>query len=236
MVKLSPTLALRATVFIQIMKITPVIFWDVYGTLLAAQRGDLESLLRRHAELTEIFAVTARQFAAPATLDRFLAIIAAQRDRRAVAHPEIRIEEVWQELLAGATLDDACAAAWDFERRANPKQPMPEAAATLAELHRRGHRQGIISNAQFYTRRELAELLPAVFDPELIFLSCDLGVAKPAPTAFQLARAKVHPAPCLMIGDSLANDIVPSRQLGFTALHYAPTGDIQRLSQVLERV
>jgi len=235
MLKFSPTLALRATVIFKTMEKNRVIFWDVYGTLLVAQRGDLDSLLRRHAELTETFAATARQFATPATLDQFLATIAAHRECRAVAHPEIRIEEVWQELIPGASPDQARAAAVDFERRANPKQPQPEAPATLTELHRRGHRQGIISNAQFYTRLELAEFLPDVFDPELIFLSCDLGVAKPDLTAFQLAHAKVHPAECLMIGDSPANDIAPARQIGFTALHYAPTGDIQRLSQVLEQ-
>lgn len=210
------------------------IFWDVYGTLIAAPRGDLDSLLRRQAELRAAFAETADRFSAPATLEQFLAAIQTHRQRRAVAHPEIRIEEVWRELLPGASLKLAREAALDFERRANPKRPQPEAAETLLELQRRGHRQGIISNAQFYTRIELDELLPAVFDPELIFLSCDLGVAKPDLTAFRLARDKVTPAECVMIGDSLENDIAPARQAGFTALHFG--SDITRLSQVLERL
>ncbi len=211
-----------------------IIFWDVYGTLIAAPRGDLDSLLRRQAELTDAFAETARRFSTPATLEQFLTAIQTHRQRRAIAHPEIRIEEIWRELIPTASLERARQAALDFERRANPKRAQPEAAETLTELQRRGHRQGVISNAQFYTGIELAELLPAVFDPALIFLSCDLGVAKPDLTAFRLARDKVAPAECVMIGDSLENDIAPARQLGFTVIHFG--GDITRLSQVLERL
>jgi HAD superfamily hydrolase (TIGR01549 family) len=210
---------------------TKIVFWDVYGTLIVAPRGDLESLLRRQDELSKAFSETARKFSSPATLEQFLATIRAHREQKRVAHPEIRIEVVWRELVPAAHAREA---ALDFERRANPKRAQPEAAETLLELQRRGYRQGVISNAQFYTRIELAELLPAVFDPELVFLSCDLGVAKPDLTAFRMARAKVQPAQCVMVGDSLENDIEPARQVGFTALHFG--SDIQRLSQVLERL
>jgi HAD superfamily hydrolase (TIGR01549 family) len=213
---------------------TKIVFWDVYGTLIVAHRGDLDSLLRRQFELTAAFAETARRFSSPATLKQFLTAIQTHRQRRTVAHPEIRIEEVWRDLLPGASVERVREAALDFERRANPKRAQPEAAETLLELQRRGHRQGIISNAQFYTRIELAELLPSVFDPELIFLSCDLGVAKPDLTAFRLARDKVLPAECVMVGDSVENDIVPARQVGFAGIHFG--GDISRLSQVLERM
>lgn len=216
------------------MAATKIIFWDVYGTLIVAPRGDLDSLMRRQHELRAAFAETARRYSSPATLEEFLATIHTHRQRRAVAHPEIRIEEVWRELLPRASRTLAREAALDFEQRANPKRAQPEAAETLLELQRRGHRQGIISNAQFYTRLELSELLPAVFDPELIFLSCDLGVAKPDLTAFRLARDKIAPAPGLMVGDSLENDIMPARQAGFEAVHFG--GDITRLSQLLERV
>jgi putative hydrolase of the HAD superfamily len=223
-----------------------VICWDVYGTLLAAQRGDLDSLLRRAGELRAAFADTIRHFALPAAAELlhrdFLAGITSMRAAKVaagVAHPEIRIEELWAALLPGCP---ARAVALYFERQANPKQLMPGARETLAALQKRGCRQGIISNAQFYTPIELRELLGEdFFDPALTFFSCDLGVAKPDLTGFRLvtgvlARDGITPAECLFVGDSPGNDIAPARQAGFQAVLFGPTGDIQQLPQLLERL
>jgi putative hydrolase of the HAD superfamily len=223
-----------------------VICWDVYGTLLASQRGDLDSLVRRAPELTAAFAQTIREFRvnhSAAVLCRdFLAAIATQRAAKlaaGIAHPEIRIEDIWQQLVPTAPPRDI---ALYFERKANPKQLVPGARETLDALKRAGLRQGIISNAQFYTLIELSELLGGdFFDPALIFLSCDLGVAKPDVTAFRravetLARDRITPAECLIVGDSPVNDIAPAQQVGFRALLIGPTGDIQQLPQLLERL
>ena len=228
------------------MRSVKVIFWDVYGTLLAAQRGDLDSLIRRENELHAAFAQTIRHFALRATAPQlhrdFLAAIADARAAKAAAgitHPEIRIEEIWASLLPGCPARDV---AIFFERQANPKQLMPGAIETLTALQKRAYRQGIISNAQFYTPIELAELLgTAIFDPALMFFSCDLGVAKPDPTAFRraaavLARDGISPCECILIGDSPGNDIAPAQQAGFRALLFGPTGDIQELPQLLERI
>ncbi|MBM3858212.1 MAG: HAD-IA family hydrolase [Verrucomicrobia bacterium] len=216
------------------------ILWDVYGTLLAAPRGDLDSLVRRENELRAAFEQTAREFHLDPPAEQlhrnFLTAIAAHRPD-GVAHPEIRIEEVWQEIAPHAPPREI---ALYFERQANPKQPMPGARTTTLALRERGLRQGIISNAQFYTRIELSELIgDNIFDPALTFLSCDLGVAKPDLAAFQraaqiLARDGIAPAECLFVGDSPVNDIAPARQTGFHALLFGPGGDIQQLPQVLE--
>jgi putative hydrolase of the HAD superfamily len=218
------------------------ILWDVYGTLLAAQRGDLDALVRRERELTAAFAQTIHEFqlqADAATLCRdFLAAIAARRSAGG-PHSEVRIEDIWQQIAPTAPPRDI---ALFFERHANPKQPMPGAQKTLVALKERGLRQGIVSNAQFYTRIELAELLgEELFDSSLIFLSCELGVAKPDLTAFRravevLARDGIAPAECLVVGDSPDNDITPARQVGFNAILFGPTGDIQQLPQLLERL
>ena len=88
------------------MSQTEVIFWDVYGTLITAHRGDLDSLLRRELELGMAFERTARNFslrADPAQLQElFLRGIQAERERRiaeGVAHPEVRVDEIWFKLL-----------------------------------------------------------------------------------------------------------------------------------------
>jgi len=206
------------------------ILWDVYGTLLAAQRGDLDSLVRRERELIPAFAQTIRRFQlatdAESLRREFLAAVAER--------PAIRIEEVWQQLAPTAPPRDI---ALYFERHANPKRPMPGALETLRAVKQRGLRQGIISNAQFYTRIELDEMLGiGFFDPALIFLSCDLGVAKPDPALFRRAAAIIAPAECLVVGDSTENDIAPAREVGFDAVLFGPSGDIQALPQLLERL
>jgi len=241
----NPFRLFRRKKFLRMSRIK-VICWDVYGTLLTAQRGDLDSLVRRAPELTAAFAQTIREFrlslSAEVLCHDFLSAIAAQRAAKlaaGIAHPEIRIEEIWGQLAPSGPARDI---ALYFERKANPKQLAPGTRKTLDALKERGLRQGIISNAQFYTLIELSELLGGgFFDPALTFLSCDLGVAKPDLTAFHravetLARDEIRPAECLYVGDSPANDIAPAQQVGFRTLLIGPTGDIQQLPQLLERL
>jgi putative hydrolase of the HAD superfamily len=241
----------------------PVVFWDVYGTLIQAERGDLDSLVRRAPELRTAFDAVVAKFRiggrAAMLHESFLRRIRAEHDAAqagGVPHPEVRIDAIWLGLLEefrprrALTPKLAREVALFFERRANPKRLMPEAFDTLTALQRRGSRQGIISNAQFYTPIELRELLreagggrrggyKTLFDPSLLFFSYELGVVKPDPTAFRLALeslapAGIRPEQCLFVGDSPTQDIAPAAQVGMKALRFAPDGDIQSLSQLLE--
>jgi putative hydrolase of the HAD superfamily len=250
-----------------------VIFWDVYGTLVTAQRGNLEALLQREGELRSAFERTVRNFgltASPARLhDLFLRGIQAERDARVaegIAHPEVRVDEIWFKLLEKfqpekpCTISFAREVALFFERQANPKQLQPRAFDVLTTLKQHGLRHGIISNAQFYTPIELSELLreeshgqmrtyESIFDPALVFFSFELGVAKPDPTMFRravavLTRDNILPDDCVLVGDSLSNDIAPGRHIGFRTVLFAtePVHDlspkpdlvIHNLGQLLE--
>jgi len=231
------------------------IFWDVYGTLIAAVRGDLDSLVRREKELRAAFEKSIRTFdlrVEPATLhDLFLRCLASERHARNVPHPEVRIDEIWYALLqkfhpqSPVTANLAQEVALAFERAANPKTLMPGAFDVLVELKRRGHRQGIISNAQFYTPIELSALLrvesdcascayESIFDPARCVFSYQWGRAKPDLAIFHQALGDLNPADCVMIGDSLANDITPARELGLQTIHFGT--DIQNLTELLTRL
>ena len=228
-----------------------VIFWDVYGTLLTARRGDLDSLLQRQAELRGAFERTVRNFslnAVPARLQElFLRGIQAEREARVAegtAHPEVRVDEIWFKLLEKfrpdepPTINLAREVALFFERQANPKQLQPRAFEVLTALKQRGQRQGVISNAQFYTPIELSELFreesagairtfESIFDPAFVFFSCDLGVAKPDPLPFRraveaLTREDIMPDDCVLVGNSPTDDIAPAQQLGFRTVLFAP--------------
>jgi len=252
---------------------TKVVFWDVYGTLVVAERGDLNSLVRREAELRTAFERTVKNFGlsvAPAQLHHlFIRGIQAERELRRTegqAHPEIRVDEIWFKLLekfqgdASPTINFAREVALFFEQQANPKQFQPRAYEVLIALHDRRMRQGIISNAQFYTPIELSTMLrhesdgavctyESVFDPRFVFFSFEVGVAKPDDAAFRpaiesLTRENIMPDECVFIGDSLVDDIAPAQHMGFKTVLYAPAGTpessiqpdlvIHNLSQLLE--
>lgn len=228
-----------------------VIFWDVYGTLVSSRRGDLDSLLKRQAELRSAFDRTVKNFglrADPAQLQElFLRGIQAERERRigeSVAHPEVRVDEIWFKLLEKLqpeeppTMSFTREVALYFERQANPKELQFRAFDVLTTLKKRGIRHGIISNGQFYTPIELSDLLDeesqgairryeSLFDAQLVFFSFELGVAKPDTTAFQraiaaLTKENIMPDDCVMIGNSLVNDVAPAQHMGFRTVLFAP--------------
>ncbi len=229
---------------------TKVVFWDVYNTLVTARRGDLDSLLKRESELRMAFDRTVRNFslhAAPGRLQElFLRGIEAEREKRiaeGVAHPEVRVEEIWFKLLEKSEPDEpptmslAREVALFFERQANPKELQFRAFDVLTTLQKRGVRHGIISNAQFYTPIELSDLLgeasrgairtyESLFDARLVFFSFELGVAKPDATAFRRATAVltndgIMPDDCAFVGNSLTNDIAPAHHVGFRTVLFA---------------
>ncbi len=100
----------------------------------------------------------------------------------------------------------------------------------LHALSRTGAALGIVSNAQAYSRRELADALApealslASFDPDLCFWSYQHGFSKPDPHVFRILTARLEargiaPHEILMIGDRLDNDVIPARAHGWRAWH-----------------
>ncbi len=228
-----------------------VIFWDVYGTLVTAQRGNLDSLLQREAELRVAFERIVKNFSLNVSAERlhklFLRGIQAEREARVaqgIAHPEVRVDEIWFKLLEKfepekpPTINFAREVALFFQRQANPTQLQPHAFDVLTALKQRGLRHGIVSNAQFYTPIELSALLrdesacaictyESIFDPLLVFFSFDLGIAKPDLAIFRraveaLTRENIMPDDCVFVGNSPVNDSAPAQHVGFKTVLFAP--------------
>jgi putative hydrolase of the HAD superfamily len=95
---------------------------------------------------------------------------------------------------------------------------------------------GIASNAQAYTGPELdaglaeASLTSAVFAPDLVLWSWQLGFSKPDPYFFQVLLARlaargIAPGEALMVGDRADNDIAPARAAGLMTWHLQAKGD-----------
>jgi putative hydrolase of the HAD superfamily len=148
----------------------------------------------------------------------------------------VRIERIWAELLG---LDPARARAFavEYEALVNPVWPMPGLRSALRELRRQGLLLGILSNAQFYTPLLFECFLGADarelgFQEELVLYSCELGLAKPSPRLFEIARerlaaAGVPAAQALLVGNDALRDLAPARAAGFQTALFA--GDARSL-------
>lgn len=226
------------------------IVFDIYGTLFISGSGDIgvaqnssrDDLLR--AALAENGVLLASEKTALA--DTFLQLIRqdhASTRARGITYPEVDIREIWSQFLlrhcpgTPPTQDLTERLAARYETATNPIWPMPHLAETLALLREKGLLLGIVSNAQFYTRRLFPAFLEASawdlgFLRELSVWSYKIREAKPSPRLYQLlaealAEKGIQPAEILYLGNDMRNDIRPAHQIGFRTALFA--GDARSL-------
>ena len=223
-------------------KIECVLF-DVYGTLLISASGDI-GVAKKESENTWKLEPLLRKFGIsqpPASLlnDFFAAIQNEHQNLRkaGTAHPEIRIEEIWKQILNIKTLDRAKAFAIEFEMIANPVYPMPHLSEMLHACRQKKILLGIISNAQFYTPLLMewfldCDLTDLGLDPELMIFSYQHHQAKPSLSLFRLAVAqlkkkRIPEKAVIYLGNDMLNDIYPAHAVGFNTALFA--GDARSL-------
>jgi HAD superfamily hydrolase (TIGR01509 family) len=123
----------------------------------------------------------------------------------------------------------AAGAAEDLARRqrrelpwdAVPLDPVPGAAGALDGFHRTGARLGVLANQPASARADLerAGLLRRIA-PEDVWLSEEVGLAKPDPAFFRLALGAWGLAPerVTYVGDRPDNDVAPAKALGLRTI------------------
>ncbi len=210
---------------------------DLYGTLVISGSGDIGTLDREVHRMSAVKRLLS-SYGLPASAERTLdnlqnTIARLHSNKRAsgIEHPEIRIEEAWQQTLPelhGARLKPFVV---EMELILNPVWSMPHARQLLSVCRSRGILLGIISNAQFYTNPFFKELFGADwsdlgFDPSLVVLSYQYGRAKPDPYLFETARKKldeygITDRQTAFIGNDLQKDIVPASRVGFQTILFA---------------
>uniref|UniRef100_A0A831ZU34 HAD family hydrolase n=1 Tax=Desulfacinum infernum TaxID=35837 RepID=A0A831ZU34_9BACT len=157
-------------------------------------------------------------------------------------------------------LPDPMDAAFYRELQANPVAPFEGAAEALAALRREGYLVGVASNAQFYTVPILEYALGgegrffpeaeaigradetgvlgtdvgAVFHPQWIFFSFQLGFAKPDPHFFRLVATRARrcgwrPEEVLLVGNDPVNDMEAARLHGIQAVLFTPSSTASSL-------
>lgn len=101
---------------------------------------------------------------------------------------------------------------------------LPDAAALIEALRARRFKMGVITSGLKPKQAEkLVRLgLTGVLHPEALCFSEQVGVSKPNPKLYAKACAGVgvHPSRAMYVGDRLAHDVAPAKQVGMRTVHY----------------
>ncbi len=217
------------------------IVFDIYGTLFISGSGDIgiSTANQKEEVLREILAKHF-SFTPPADIaltGQLLKLIKEQHlsaQKEGITFPEVEIRDLWATLMSRYSTfsgDQIEELALRYETAINPVWSMPNLSNTLTEIHTRGLKLGIVSNAQFYT----PHLFPAFLDKSIeeLQFSADLCVysyeerqAKPGTFLYQklLKNLSVHnisPENVLYVGNDMRNDVAPAKQLGFKTVLFA---------------
>jgi putative hydrolase of the HAD superfamily len=122
-------------------------------------------------------------------------------------------------LSAEGELVREVADAYSSEREARVA-PFPGALEALAELRRRGHRLGLLTNGGAPLQRAKIERYDLARFFEAVRIEGEVGVGKPAPGAFAgaLAALGAEGEPAAMIGDDLDADVAGARAAGLASV------------------
>lgn len=204
--------------------------FDLYGTLVDIHTDErsprlwvrMAEVYRRHGAAYQPGELRDAYFRLVGDLERD----APRRGEDHEAHPEIRLELVFQRLYqekgaeAGPKL--AVRTGQLFRRHSTEYLRLYDGAAELLSgLRARGHGVWLLSNAQaIFTRWELARLgLDGLFDG--VYLSSDYGYKKPDPRFFRalLEDNAISPGRAVMVGNDGRCDIEGARAVGLSTLY-----------------
>ncbi len=232
----------------RLKKMIRCVLFDIYGTLFISGSGDIHAVQKTPPQVQELERLT-QKFdirKTPEGLFRELyrAVKAKHRQLKddGIDYPEIEIDKIWQQILEFDDIQSVRKFAVEFELIVNPVYPMPNLQKLLSACKQQNLVMGIISNAQFFTPLLFEWFLEASleslgFESELIFLSYQMGYAKPSMVPFEKALTAIEArgfdaASCLYVGNDMLNDIYPANRLGFQTALFAGDARSLRLRSV----
>jgi putative hydrolase of the HAD superfamily len=219
------------------------ILFDIYGTLFISAAGDISLARQTSPQMSKLEHVLAKfkvGISPRLLIEKLHRTIEAhhrQRINSGIDAPEIEIDKIWLQLLKCDDIEYAREFAIEYELIVNPIYPMPHLSELLTACRQQNCSMGLVSNAQFFTPLLFDWFLGADtarlgFDSELMFLSYQMGYAKPSQMFFETAAAAVNakgiaPSSTLVVGNDMLNDIYPAKKLGFQTALFA--GDARSL-------
>lgn len=213
------------------------IVFDIYGTLFISGCGDIGSAenmalpVSALSELMHRFGIDASPEEMTRRLHQAIREAHARRKAEGIAHPEIAIDAVWQDILGWRDMDRVRRLALAYEWTVNPCYPMPGLEETLRILRHRGLIMGLVSNAQFFTPLLFKWFLGAYperlgFDAALTVYSYRCGRAKPSEKLFRQCQdifdqRRIPPRAVAYLGNDMRNDILPAARTGWQTVLFA---------------
>lgn len=200
------------------------VFLDLDGTLL--DEADLSDAIASTCEVVEnaypeLKASAFRQ-ANAIVWTRYWAEIGEAYLQGGVTGIETNIE-VWRRTLysLGSTQKSALDFAVETYRTAerNAWRLFPEVTSVLHDLASAGTHLGLITNGASDTQREKLEVLGLTDAFDHIFISGEVGAAKPSRVLFEyaLSHSKTQSTTAIHVGDSLESDIAGAQSVGMAA-------------------
>lgn len=232
------------------------VLFDVYGTLFISASGDIgQGGSITPLGLGDLCMRFGISDSAEQVLSRYRRGIAEEHRRSLeteganssdVFQPEVRVEEIWNELYHFQNMDAAMEFALRYECLVNPVYPMPSLGFVLEDVQNAGLSMGIVSNAQFFTPLLFNAFLgkgikELGFAEELCVFSFLLGEAKPSARLFEIPRdilldRGIDPESILYVGNDMLNDILCAKDAGFRTALFAGDSRSLRLREGDERV
>lgn len=217
------------------------VIFDVYGTLMISGSGDVGTADQADKGKHIAAAMEASGLAAERipTIEALQNEIGRANDLRRCDDcpaPEVDIVAVWSKVLDDfgvktQSIQQVVQLAAEYESRANPTWPMPDAADLITRLGAAGRHLGIVSNAQVFTLplvRELGEIFgdDAIFDIDLSVFSNRFRQSKPGPRLFQvlveaMQRKGLKPTEAIYVGNDMLNDVWAASQAGLRTAWFA---------------
>jgi putative hydrolase of the HAD superfamily len=223
------------------------VLFDIYGTLLISASGDISLAQNKEQPIDKIkhlirkFKIDSDPQTLMTTLKAAIASARQSKKDKGILFPEVEIDRIWMQVLNNRRRGFARKFALEYELTVNPVYPMPHLAELLQICRSKKIKMGLISNAQFYTAYLFQWFLGAVpedlgFHPDLIFLSYQMGCAKPSPELFQRAadaldKMNIQTQAVLFLGNDMLNDILPAKYAGFKTALFAGDKRSLRLRQ-----
>ena len=213
------------------------VLFDIYGTLFISGSGDISVAQKTSPEARKLQRLVQKFNIRKKPRDLIEELYRAIEDEHrrllddGIDYPEIKIDQIWKQILETDDLDSIRRFAIEYELIVNPVFPMPNLDKTLTACRKQNLTMGLISNAQFFTPLLFEWFLHAKpedlgFHSELIFLSYQLRHAKPSLVPFEKAATVMNTmglstAASLYVGNDMLNDIYPAKQLGFQTALFA---------------
>lgn len=253
------------------------ILWNVYGTLLRIAGGELwfehpqefvmDVALDKTIQEFKMWASMSRKPGQPAEYMKQL-YSSVLLEQRAVPggtekHPEVGSDRVWEALIKklfqkdykfdasffGSLNEFSRKVAFFFHASLQGTACYKDAALALRLVADNGLKQGLLADAQCFTRVQLQRGLAAqdsdlvldkILDKDLSVLSYEIRGRKPSERLFRhavnaLTQQGLAPNQVLHVGTSISRDLLPARRLGMrTALYARDRASLQASAEQLK--